>query len=302
MRTKTIIVIILLTLMQGYSFAQADSDDADDDYSKDKKGFKVGLFVGALFANQYTAKLYDGYGYDIDGNKFNFENSFMYQKIIIQYGGGIAGQPDYIAQALGVNPGDWSFTERDMPVNMRYTPSFLFGLQMRYSVDKKNAILININGAQLKAGGNFTITTRPTSGQTQVNNAIKTFGIVGGEQRLIIQLGYQRILTENEKVNFLIEGGLNATVAKFDKNQILINDLLIDLTADYNNAAYTSYRTKRPIGTGFGAFAGIGIHITMSEKFTVQLMYNPSYERINIGENRKLTLQNAVGLRMYYNF
>ena len=37
-----------------------------------------------------------------------------------------------------------------------------------------------------------------------------------------------------EKINFIVEGGLNATFAKFDKNAIQINSLTIDLTTYYD--------------------------------------------------------------------
>lgn len=281
--------------------AQSNDNEDGENVSYNKKGFQIGLLVGSYFANQHTASLYDGYGFDIDGNRNNFENSFMYNKIVMEYGGGY-GQTDYIANELGVLHGDWSFNESDMPANMRYNPAFMFALQARYSVDERNAILLNVNGVKLNVYGNFTITTNQASQPNQIANNIKTFAIRGNEQRLIFQIGYQRLLGKNNNFSPLIEGGLNVTMAKFDKNEILINSLKIDLAQSFYLPGYPGYVIRKPIGTGYGAFAGLGVNVNFNGQFRVQLVYNPSYERINIGENRKLRLQNSVGLRAYYNF
>lgn len=297
------ILILLLTFSSSVLKAQENTEGETPENNGKEKSFKVGLFVGSYFANKYTAGAYDGYGFDIDGiRNTSFEKSYMYEKIIMQYGGGY-GQVDQIALALNVaNNTEWYFTKDDMPMNMHYTPAFLLGLQCRYSVDKKNGISLNLNAAKISVSGNFTISTKPPTGSTQINNSIQTFGIKGGEQRLMIQIGYNRIFGDNEKANFFAEGGLNMTYSQFDKNEILINNLHIDLLEFYDYQGIQAGYTKKPRGMGFGAYAGAGINITMSEKFTVQLLYSPSFEGIKIGDNQKLKWQHSVGLRAYYNF
>jgi len=290
---KYLIVVVVL----GNSVFAQDDDESISVF--EKKGFKLGLLTGIYFANKYTASTYDGYGFDIDGNKYSFENSFMYQKIVMEYGGGY-GYTDQIALALNVNHNEWFFDESDMPINMRYNASFLFGIHSRYSVDKKNAIVLNMNACQLNLYGNFTITTTKPLNQNQLTGNIHTFAIRGSEQRLMFQLGYNRVLGESNKLNFFIEGGLNITMTKFKSNEIMINNLLIDLTTYYDQPGYPSYRTKKPIGTGYGAFAGFGMHFNLNPKCIIQLCYNPSYEGINIGVNPKLKMQNAIGLKVFY--
>ena len=289
------------------SFSQDSIDyNANQINPKDKSGFHFGMYLGILFANQYTSTMYDGYGFDVDGNKNNFDNSFMNQKINMQYGGyGYSGQADQIAQQLKVDPQTWFFSQGDMPTNMRYTPAFVVGLTGRYSVDKKNAILLNVNASKLTIGGNFMIEVpqSQSASSTQVNTPpFQTFAIRGGEQRLILQLGYQRLLGDNDKFNFLIEGGLNATLAKFSSNQIQINNLTIDLTSYYNSSALpTSLLVKKPIGIGFGAFTGLGVHVNMNPKSILQLIYSPTFEKINIGTDPQIKLQNGIGIRLFYN-
>ena len=298
MKNFSVVIYSFLILLSTNSKAQDDVEN-ENNIALEKKGLKLGINIGSYFANKYTASIYDGYGFDIDGNKNSFDNSFMYQKIVLQYGGGY-GQTDLIAQALSVDHNEWFFKASDMPINMRYNPAFVVGLVMRYSVDDKNSIILNVNGSKLKAYGNFTITTTKQLNTNQLTGNIHTFAIRGAEQRLMFQFGYNRLLGNNEKLNFFVEGGLNITMAKFDSNEILINTLYIDLTTYYDYPGYPTYRTRKPIGTGFGAFAGLGIHLNISPKWLVQLGYNPTYEGINIGVDPKLKLQHTIGLKAYY--
>lgn len=276
-------------------FAQEETQNTDPQPAS-KKGFQVGLYVGCYLANKYTASLHDGYGFDIDGKKNNFTNSWMNSKINLQYGGKSTGQTDYIAQELNVMPGDWTFDETDMPTFMRYQPAFLIGLQCRYSVDNKNIVLLNVDAAKITATGGFTIRTRAPSG----NNLYNTFNIKGMEQRLLLQAGVQHLFGESEKLNFFAEAGLNVTLTKLDKNLIQINNLTIDLTEYYYNGVDPAFSVIKRVGFGFGAFGGIGINMNASEAFIIQLVYNPTYEGINLGPNPKLKLQNAFGIRAYY--
>jgi hypothetical protein len=282
-----------------------DSDEISTDQPKANKKFVLGLYIGSLMANQYTAGMYDGYGFDQDGNKNSFDNSWMNQKINFQYGyQNQSGQPDQIAEQLNVPPGTWSFGPDNMPRNMRYQPAFTVGLNTRYSVDKMNAIIINVNASKLVVSGNFTIETPQPANSTQMNsNTIQTFSIIGGEQRLVLNFGYQHFFgNEEARFNAFVEGGLTAALAKFSSNTVIINSLTIDLTSYYNNIYNTQPPVRRPIGMGFGAFGGLGINIKTNTKYSAQVVYNPSFERINIGFDPQLKLQNAIGLRFYYNF
>jgi len=286
----------------------AAQDRGPEEYDEDRprvsqKGFHAGLFIGSYFANKHSAALYDGYGYDFEGNRNSFEKSWMYEKIIEQYGGmNNSSVPDYIAEELGVQHGEWFFDDSDMPLEMRYKTAISVGFNGRYSVDEQNAILFNVNAAILKAVGNFNIRVRPLPGSTQINNSIKTFNISGSEQRLLFQLGYQHLFGKGQGIHFFMEGGLHGTIAKFDKNEIQIETLVINLVQDYYDptTGYTFFTGSKPTGFGLGAFAGLGLHFETNSKWNLQILYNPLLERVNIGYNPKLTLNHTVGLRAYY--
>jgi hypothetical protein len=298
-------LLTLFLLFNSFCFSQKE----DTISSKKKTKFQIGLYLGSCLANKYTAKLYDGYGYDAEGKKNVFKNSsnmdqssFMFRKIVMEYGGGY-GQTDQIAIALGVNPGEWTFDESDMPLNMKYSPAFMVGTQMSFVATKKDALFINANVAKLSLNGNFTIViTTPSIGpQPPGYQNIKTFSITGSEQRMILQAGYRRIMGDDEVLNFFIEGGPTLNMTKYIRNQISINNLQIDLASYYTQNYYATYRAKYIRGIGLGAFAGLGANITANPNWTLQILYSPSYEKINIGESPKLRLQHAIGLRAFYN-
>ncbi len=293
------------------SYSQESEKTEEDSLFKPSihKGFHAGLYVGAFIAHKNTAYIYDGYGFDINGQQNTFSNSILYNQIVNIYGGA-AGGNDQIAQLLNVGHLDWSFKETDMPINLRYTATYLVGLNMRYQVNKKSSISLNINGTKLVVNGKFTISsTLPTTTGLQGQSKINQFTITGAEQRLMFQLGYQRILGNHEKLNLMVEGGLNIILSKAQKNQAILNsdqnnganNITIDLMSVYNQPLYNYYSTKYLIGAGIGAFGGIGMHLTINPKYTVQLLYNPSYDRISLGYIAKFKLQHGFGLRIYYN-
>jgi hypothetical protein len=203
------------------------------------KGFHLGLYVGAYWANRSTAYIYDGYGFDQNGQRNTFANSILREQLVNVYGGGNGGT-DLIAQLLNVASTDWYFRETDMPFNLRYTTTYLLGLNMRYQINKKAGITLNINASKLIVNGKFTIGTTGNSlgsgsGTGLVNQAkIHQFTITGAEQRLMFQLGYQRIIGKHEKLNLMVEGGLNVTLSKAQKNQAFLNLLILRFRSKFH--------------------------------------------------------------------
>src|SRR6185295_5190054 len=142
--------------------------------------------------------------FDANGNRNAPDQTYMYKKIIVENDYNSSNGNDRITIALGLNSRDyWKFDSvADMPTNLKYNTAFLLGLALHYGIDKKQAIIANLNFAKLTAIGNFNIQTRNTSNQITSDWINNPFAIVGKEQRFMIQLGYSRILGNNEKYNF----------------------------------------------------------------------------------------------------
>ncbi len=302
------LIVFTIIFVNSSCFSQDSSDVSTPSYSRTKT-FHLGLYVGVYFANKYSASLYDGYGYDINGQRNNFATSILNYEINYVYGGGNGGV-DQIAALLNVAPGDWTFNASCMPINLRYTPSYLVGLNTRYVIDEKNCILLNINGTKLAVNGKFNIYSKNNSGQINApgtnNSTIQNqFTIVGGEQRLLMQLGYQRHYGKKEKVRLFTDIGMNIIMAKFQKNLAYItNDrgsIVIDLMHTYSQPNFNYINAKYLVGVGIGVYGSIGVNFNVNPKYTAQLFYNPSNDLIPLGDTRVFKMQHGVGLRIYYN-
>ena len=299
-----ITVLLFIQYLPFNSFAQdvVEEDNTMVSY-KGEKGFHLGFYLGAFFPDKDPAVVYDGYGNNSNGDKNNFASSLMYQKIRTENDPRY-GFTDRIATELEVIHENWRFEDESyMPTNLKYNTAFLIGIAMQYGFDKRHSIIANFNFAKLKAIGNFTIETYNSTNQTSLDWKKNQFAIVGDEQRMMIQIGYCRILGQNEKANFFIEGGLCVNNAKVEKNFVQINSLRIDLTYfDPNVQGASNIYYEQYTGWGFGGFAALGLNLTMNPKYTIQLLYTPSYEKVNLGPDPTTSLQHAIGLRAYYNF
>lgn len=311
--TKKILLIAIsfLALISECATAQDETDESETPSYKGAEGFHIGFYVGGLWANKNSTYIYEGYGYDPYGNKYDFLHSYMYRKIVFENDPN-NGYTDRIAPELGVtNYEDWRFYDStstdfttNMPTNLHYETSYLLGIAMNYGFDKKQSIIFNFNFTKLKMLGNFTLQTRNTSfnqGLEEWTN--HQFAVSGIEQRVFFQLGYSRILGNHEKANFLVEGGLVVNYTSVREHDAHINNLDIDFTYlednlhGLSNTFYAHYN-----GWGYGAFGGIGFNFTFNPKYTIQVLYTPSYETIKNGPESTVGIQNAVGLRAYYNF
>jgi len=299
-----------LIFFQGICMHAIAQDESAQDESgsggfKGSEGFHIGFYLGAFFPNKNSAVVYDGYGYDANGNRNAPDQTYMYKKIIVENNYNSTNGNDNITNALGLTSREfWRFDSvEDMPTNLKYNTAFLFGIAMQFGISKQQGIIANLNFAKLNVIGNFNIQTRNTSNQLTTEWLNNPFAIAGNEQRLTIQLGYNRILGNNEKYNFFIEAGLSVNNAKFLRNYIVINSLELDLTTyDPNAPGGNIYFAEQYNGWGFGGFAGLGLNLTMNPKYTIQFLYSPSYETVNLGPQPETALQHAVGMRAYYNF
>lgn len=299
-------LLLLVVLLPFYATAQ--DEETPTDIVDTTKRLHAGVYIGVYYPNKYSTNLYDGYGFNPDGIKNDFANSFMNQQINFFYGGGNGGT-DQIANILNVNHADWSFGETDMPYNLGYNMAYIVGFNGSYNLNKKSAIIFNINGTKLTMNGKFTINTVNKTNGSVTPSTIHQCTILGGEQRVMFQFGYQKVLTNHDKFNFFIEGGLNIVMAKLLQNKIIIsnnntpngNSLEIDLTSFYNQSNYTYYKSKLT-SVGYGIFAGAGLHLTINPKYTIQALYNPSYDRVNLGQAPTFKFNHGFGLRFYYNF
>jgi len=307
MNKKAILIlgILILTLSgkaQVYNYADGEGPLPPDSI----KGLYVALNLGYYFANNNSAFIYGGYGYQRDGVINDFANAWLNRSI--------QGNSEAIrntSTALGLTEGEWAFTEDDMPGVMQYSGSFMYGGHLRYMFNADFGVYVEINGTNPVTIGEFTIEDR-TSGAGQPGNlGIRRFGIRGEEQRLMINLGLHRVLLrekferEGRPTSILpyFDIGVNFTFAKFEENFYSLDDGVVrDLTVFFNRQNQPVDQANLLTGAGYGGFVGAGGQITLGNKFILNIGYNASFEQIRLGDVNERGLQSQIILKAIYLF
>jgi hypothetical protein len=270
------------------------------------KGLYVALNLGYYFANNNSAVIYGGYGYQRDGTINDFANAWLNRSI--------QGNPELRRQtstALGLADGEWAFTEDDMPGVMQFSGSFMYGGHLRYMFNADFGVYAELNGTNPVTVGEFTIQTFSPSPDPTQNQLLRRFGIRGEEQRLMVNLGLHRVLfreqfeKQGKSTTILpyIDIGVNFTFTKFEANFYSLDDGVVrDLTIFLNQQNQFVDQANLLTGAGFGGFVGAGGQITLGNKFILNIGYNASFEQIKLGDVNERGLQSQIVLKAIYMF
>ncbi|HKK39646.1 MAG TPA: hypothetical protein VJ949_09540 [Cryomorphaceae bacterium] len=287
---------------QVYNYADGEGPVDPDSI----KGLYIALNLGYYFANNNSAVIYGGYGYQRDGTINDFANAWLNRSI--------QGNPEFRRQtstALGLADGEWAFTEDDMPGVMQFSGSFMYGGHLRYMFNADFGVYAEINGTNPVTVGEFTIQTFSPSPDPTQNQRLRRFGIRGEEQRLIVNLGLHRVLLREQferqgrstTILPYVDVGINFTFTKFEENFYSLDDGVVrDLTVFFNQQSQFVDEANLLTGAGFGGFAALGGQITLGSKFILNIGYNASFEQIKLGEVNERGLQSQVVLKAIYMF
>lgn len=307
MNKKIVLIaaVLLFTITaksQVYNYADGEGPVPPDSI----KGLYVALNLGYYFANNNTAVIYGGYGYQRDGTINDFANAWLNRSI--------QGNPEFRRQtsdALGLADGEWAFTEDDMPGVMQFSGSFMYGGHLRYMFNADFGVYAEVNGTNPVTVGEFTIQTFSTSPDPTQNQRLRRFGIRGEEQRLIVNIGLHRVLLREQferqakstTILPYVDVGINFTFTKFEENFYSLDDGVVrDLTLFFNQQNQFVDQANLLTGAGFGGFAAVGGQITLGSKFILNIGYNASFEQIKLGDVNERGLQSQVVLKAIYMF
>lgn len=308
MRIEKVLFSLLFVFSVGLASAQVyNYEDGEGPTPPDSiKGLYVGLNLGGYFANKNTAFIYDGHGYLRDGSVIKpFVNTWLYQAIQ-----GTPQAEDRTTRAMGVAPGEWAFTEQDMPGLMTYSGSFMYGGHLRYMFNSDFGVFIELNGTNPVTIGEFTIQDLTSSNPdpSQIDR-FRKFGIRGEEQRLITNIGLHRVMLREQReqqgkstaILPYFDAGFNMTFVKFEENFIeLGSEGNVDLMVFFDNLGNFQADANVLTGVGFGGFGSLGAQITIGRKFTIDMGYSASFETIKLGEVKELGIQHQVVLKAIY--
>jgi len=271
------------------------------------QGLYIGLNIGYYFANSNTATIYGGFGYTRDGF-LNSDFSDAWLNLAIQGG---QQQLDRTERALGGVPEDfWLFTITDMPGEMRFSGSFLYGIHFRYMFNSDFGALFELNGTNPVTVGEFTIQRLDVaSSNPGQNQPLERFQIRGEEQRLMANLGIHKVFgreasEKNGKSSSLLpyfDLGGTVTFTRFDRNFInMRSEGIVDLTQFFDNIGNFQAEANVLTGIGFGGFGGIGAQLSLGSKFTINIGYIANLQQIKLGEFGDIGLQHQFILRAIY--
>lgn len=271
------------------AFSQDDLDDGwDDDAVEDEEGprFFVGANVGGYFANQSTAKYYNGDGTYTNGVAWIWQGVNVNGTTNVNY--------DRIRLALG----DRDFELGQTPDSMRYNPALLTGLNVGYMFTAKSGVFLDVNIINLKLVDAVTLFVE--DGNNQFSEPIIYQATINGEEkRLSVNLGYRQLFGEHPRAWPYLEIGGVFNSVRPSQNQVIIENLTYNILPAVNNGFNAPTRLG---GTGFGAMLGGGLHYKMNPKFRFDIGLNLKYEKIALlpEAQREYNLQTVLFVRFLF--
>lgn len=253
-----------------------DEEEEEEEDMEKYRGFGIGISLGGYFASKKTANIYNGTnligtlgradGVDqltiaerLDPNVFIFD----VQRI----------QNEFNATGVEV-PFDSS------PINMRYSPALGVGVQLKYSFDRYRGLIFNLNALRLRTIDVFTLRFVGTGQQLNAQQDVRTFDIIGSEQRFEVNLGYRQGFLINELSNFYLQFGGNMLGVQMQQNQIRVGENTFDLIIGAQNPQQILTLDNAPTGIGFGAYGAMGMEFFIKDKYGFDIGFQFSNDQM----------------------
>ncbi len=267
-------LILFFVFMFGFVQAQITSEDQDDEYS----GMEAGLNVGVYFANRITANFYNGAGNE---DEMNSADKIIYNEYY----------REDINEVLEQNGYRYLLVEdeyhAEYPTNMTYLPSIYAGLTGRYWLNRTFAISASMNYSRLTTTDNFVIYNDNNAMPPSNKEDQYIIGTIAGqEDRINIDLGIINSFALSDRVNFIMEYGLNINNTLVIFNKIDIYGLVLDIKYkgpyDYIPGGNMPQYEFRQGGIGYGAYFTPGLQFNFKENISVDLVSQMYYTYIDL--------------------
>ena len=258
--------------------------DDDDDYSyASREGLEFGVNIGVYRGFPLAAYFYDGAG----DHELSDAGAQIWgiQERLQQLQGQQLTHP--VTGILNEFPA-WNIYS--LPL-MQYKPSMFFGLKAAKFWNPETALVCHVDVAQVTAEGAWSLSTGLLPDQGQGNEDVRTYPIIGKEQRLNIALGYRTSIYITEGASWAFELGGLANAVAIEENYIVmspdVGNALYEvnlLTAIGNGAGGQLSPASNVLtqwGTGF--YSSLGLAVEFEEGGHVELNVRASRDNINLG-------------------
>ena len=256
----------------------------DDDYSyASREGLEFGVNIGVYRGFPQAAYFYDGAG----DHELSDAGAQIWgiQERLQQLQGQQLTHP--VTGVLNEFPA-WNIYS--LPL-MQYKPSMFFGLKAAKFWNPETALVCHVDVAQVTAEGAWSLSTGLLPDQGQGNEDVRTYPIVGKEQRLNIALGYRTSIYITEGASWAFELGGLANAVAIEENYIVMSPNVgnalyeVNLLTAIGNGAGGQLSPASNVLTqwGTGFYSSLGLAVEFEEGGHVELNVRASRDNINLG-------------------
>ena len=258
--------------------------DEDDDYSyASREGLEFGVNIGVYRGFPEAAYFYDGAG----DHELSDAGAQIWgiQERLQQLQGQQLTHP--VTGILNEFPA-WNIYS--LPL-MQYKPSMFFGLKAAKFWNPETALVCHVDVAQVTAEGAWSLSTGLLPDQGQGNEDVRTYPIIGKEQRLNIALGYRTSIYITEGASWAFELGGLANAVAIEENYIVMSPNVgnalyeVNLLTAIGNGAGGQLSPASNVLTqwGTGFYSSLGLAVEFEEGGHVELNVRASRDNINLG-------------------
>ena len=274
---RTVFFIFFLSINIAL-LAQIVEENQYDEYS----GMEAGLNVGAFFGDRNTANFYNGAGNEEGMNSadriiYNIHYMTMINEVLEQNG---------YRYLLGLDANGEPLYHAEYPTAMKFVPSIYAGLTGRYWLSRKFGISISMNFSRLTTSDKFVIYNDVEMPPSNKEDQYILGTIAGQDDRININLGLISSFYLNERLNFILEYGVNLSNTTVKFNKIQIYDLVLDIKYqgpnDYVPGGMGQQYQFRQGGIGYGAYVTPGLQLTFKHDISMDLVCDMYYSYISL--------------------
>ena len=258
--------------------------DDDDDYSyASREGLEFGVNIGVYRGFPQAAYFYDGAG----DHELSDAGAQIWgiQERLQQLQGQQLTHP--VTGILNEFPA-WNIYS--LPL-MQYKPSMFFGLKAAKFWNPETALVCHVDVAQVTAEGAWSLSTGLLPDQGQGNEDVRTYPVIGKEQRLNIALGYRTSIYITEGASWAFEFGGLANAVAIEENYIVMSPNVgnalyeVNLLTAIGNGAGGQLSPASNVLTqwGTGFYSSLGLAVEFEEGGHVELNVRASRDNINLG-------------------
>jgi hypothetical protein len=249
-------------------------EELDEEEEDERRGISFGLNLGTYLANKASAPFYSGAGlYSLNDNQA--EMNTIESRLLL------GTTPQQVQNSIGAEGFTVPFDSS--PANMRYNPGLMVGFRTMFRFNNENAIVLDMNYANLKAADKFTLVTNLLPDNGQGTEDIRVYNIIGEEDRLALSLGYRTGLVINETSNWFFGFGAAMTAVRLNANYLEIEGNTYDLWVGFVGPNNFNGPTGNLTGTGFGFYGDTGVELFFADKYEAHLGMKLSRDRIVMG-------------------